>query len=237
LNQTNGYHIVTIDGPAASGKSTTARLVAKELGWLYLDTGAMYRALTVKVLKQGIPLHDAEAIGQLAETTDVQLIPVTGGTQVFVDGADVTELIRAPDVDHAVGPVCEVGRVRQIMVRLQRQIAHQDHVVAEGRDMGTVVFPEADLKFYMTASVDARAHRRLKEMAQRGIQVTLNEIREEIIKRDERDSNRSNSPLKQADDAIVIDTSTLEIAQQVAIIIHSVREKIERTKQEKESSV
>ncbi len=222
MEATKKDFIITIDGPAGSGKSTTARLVAKRLGWLYLDTGAMYRALTVKVLGEGIALEDTDRIGRMASETRIELIPDGDSMKVLMDGRDVTAEIRMPEVDRAVGPVCEVPRVREVMVSLQRKIGEEGRIVAEGRDMGTVVFPEADLKFYMVATIGERARRRHKEMAKRGVDVSMETIQVEIERRDTRDSSREHSPLKQADDAVLINTSEMDIEEQVALVIERV---------------
>jgi cytidylate kinase len=218
--------VVAIDGPAGSGKSTTARKAAKKLGWLYLDTGAMYRALTVKVLGEGISLEDKESIGRLARETKIELISSGDDIRVKMDGGDVTEDIRMPDVDKAVGPVCEIAEVREVMVSLQRQMGETGHVVAEGRDMGTVVFPHADIKFFMVATLDERSRRRHREMKQKGIDVSLEYIREEIERRDQRDSNRDHSPLKKAEDAIVINTSEMSVQDQIDFVIQQVSRKL-----------
>jgi len=215
--------IITIDGPAASGKSTTARLVAKKLGWLYLDTGAMYRAITVKVIDEGIPLEDTELIGRTAEKTELELTPSDSGTRVFIDRREITERIRTPEIDRAVGPVCEVDLVRKVLVEQQRKIGAEGRVVAEGRDMGTVVFPEARYKFYMVASIESRARRRQKDLQKQNINISLPELIKEIETRDKRDSSRNNSPLKKADDAVLIDTSNLSIEQQVDMILKRVK--------------
>lgn len=216
-------YIVVIDGPAASGKSTTARLVAKKLGWLYLDTGAMYRAMAVKTVRNGIRLDDAEAIAHLAEHTQIRLEPNLDNIRVFVDGEEVTDAIRTPEIDKAVGPVCEVPKVREILVAQQRQIGSSTRLVAEGRDMGTIVFPNADLKVFMVASIKARAIRRQKDQEKRGIHLTLEEIEADIERRDARDSQRENSPLKQAEDAVILDTSELSIEEQVDWIIQRIK--------------
>jgi CMP/dCMP kinase len=211
--------VVAIDGPAASGKSTTARMLAKRLGWLYMDTGAMYRAITFKVLREKVPLDDASAIGRLAETSTVDLIPSSNGTRVFLDREDITRLIRTPEVDRAIGPVCEVPRVREIMVGLQRSLAEGKSVVAEGRDMGTMVFPGAGHKFFMTASVEERAARRKKDLEKQGLSVSLEELKAEIERRDRRDITRRHSPLARAEDAVLVDTSDLTAEEQVQFII------------------
>ena len=215
--------VITIDGPAASGKSTTARLVAQKLGWLYLDTGAMYRALTVKTMRQGISLTDPDSIGAMAKQTEMHLIQHDeSGIRIFVDEEDVTDQIRTPEIDKAVGPVCEVPEVREAMVRLQRDIARSGHLVTEGRDMGTVVFPDAELKFYMIASIDARAKRRQIDMKKRGIRVSLDALKKDIQQRDERDSQREQSPLRPAEDAYRMNTSSMTIDDQVKQVLQQV---------------
>jgi len=219
--------IVTMDGPAASGKSTTARLVAKRLGWLYLDTGAMYRALTVKVLQKNVLLEDIEKIGKMTENTEIKLIPSDERVRVFLDGKEVTADIRHPDVDKSVGPVCEISRVRQIMVSMQRNSAEGKRVIAEGRDMGTVVFPEAEIKFYIFASLEERAKRRQIDMAKQGIEISVKSLMNEIEKRDHRDSTRQNSPLMQADDAILIDTTNMDVEEQVSFVIDRIVQQME----------
>ena len=223
---TNGKSmVVVIDGPAASGKSTTARKVAEKLGWFYLDTGAMYRAVTVKVLQERIPLDDSKAIARAAEKMRIKLLPGREGLKIDVDNEDVTLEIRTPEVDRAVGPVCEVAKVREIMVRKQQEIGASGHVIAEGRDMGTVVFPNADLKFYMIASVEERAKRRKKDLEKQGMEISFEEIKSEIQRRDERDSNRSNSPLMQAEDAVQIDTTNMKVDDQVNRIVDRIMRK------------
>lgn len=208
--------VITIDGPAASGKSTTARLVAQSLGWLYLDTGAMYRALAVKAVRQGISLDDRSAIASMAKKAKMQLIQDDKtGMRIVVDGTDVTDQIRTPEIDRAVGPVCEVPEVRDEMIRYQRDMARYGHLVTEGRDMGTVVFPDADLKFYMAASIETRARRRQSDMKKQGIRVSLQELQEEIARRDARDSRREQSPLRPAEDARQINTSYMTVQDQV----------------------
>jgi cytidylate kinase len=216
--------VVTIDGPAASGKSTTARLVAKTLGWLYLDTGAMYRALTVKVLRQGMALTDTEEIGRMAEQTTIELAPADEGARVILDGEDVTSEIRRPEVDGAIGPVCEIPKVRQIMVSLQRALGKNGGIIAEGRDMGTVVFPDAELKFYVVASIGERVKRREQDMAKQGITYSRQQLMEEIEKRDHRDQTRRISPLTMADDAILLDTTEMDVAAQVAFVIDRIKQ-------------
>jgi cytidylate kinase len=218
----NKYFVITIDGPAASGKSTTSLLVAKKLGWIYLDTGAMYRALTVKVLQYHIPLDQKREIGRLTENTIIELDHSQGITRVLLDGRDVASEIRRPEVDLAVGPVSEIPKVRSIMVSLQRKVSERGNVVAEGRDMGTVVFPDADLKFFMDASINERVKRRKNDMSQQGINISVDELKKDIERRDKRDREREHSPLMPANGAIQIDTTNMSVQQQVDFIIYKV---------------
>ncbi len=211
--------IITIDGPAGSGKSTTARCVAKQLGYLYLDSGALYRALTLAALRQQVDFSDSEALVQIARNSNIRLIPASEGVRVFLNDKDVTTEIRLPEVSRAIGPVAANPKVREILLGYQRQLAAEGGIVAEGRDMGTVVFPEASLKYFMSASIDERAKRRQKDLAVMGIQTDLETIKLELRKRDEDDSHRQASPLRRPDDAIDIDTTQLSILQQVDMIV------------------
>lgn len=220
----NQHFILTIDGPAASGKSTTARNVADKMNWLYLDTGAMYRAMAVKMLKEKIDLNDTSSIARMANKTQISLKQTKKGLQIFLDQENVSGKIRTPEIDQAVGPVCEVPQVRKVLVALQREIGRKGSIVAEGRDMGTVVFPHADLKIFLIASLQTRAKRRLKDMKKIGIKITQEELIQNIQNRDKRDSTRIQSPLKKAKDSIELDTSNLSIDQQVNFIIDKIKE-------------
>jgi cytidylate kinase len=215
--------VIAIDGPAASGKSTTARLIAERLGYLFVDTGAMYRAMTFKVLEQQLPLDDVEAIARLAERTEIQLRHQNNQLRVFLDGRDVTSEIRSPRVTRAVSAVSSIKQVREMMVREQRRMGEKGRIVLEGRDIGTEVFPDANLKVYMTAEVFERARRRQKDLQQQGIGVPVDELAREIADRDRKDSEREVSPLRQAPDAIVLDTSNMTIDEQVETIVRKVR--------------
>lgn len=220
----NNKFILTIDGPAASGKSTTARKIANKLNWLYLDTGAMYRAMAVKVLKKGIALDNAAAIGKIADETEISIQQTKNGIKIFLDREDITNKIRTPEIDRAVGPVCEVPQVREVLVVQQRKIGSKGNIVAEGRDMGTVVFPHADLKIFLIASLQSRAERRFKDMKKMGLDITKEKLIQEIKKRDQRDSKRTHSPLKKAEDCLVLDTTHLSINQQVDFILNKIKE-------------
>jgi len=220
----NNNFILTIDGPAASGKSTTARIIANKLHWLYLDTGAMYRAMAVKILRNNIALDDSVSIGKTADETEISIKQTKNGMKVFLDQEDITNKIRTPEIDRAVGPVCEVPQVRKVLVSLQRKIGSKGNIVAEGRDMGTVVFPKADLKIFLIASLPSRAERRRKDMKKMGLEISKKALRQEIQKRDKRDASRAHSPLKKAEDSIVLDTTHLSITQQVEFILNKINE-------------
>lgn len=211
--------IIAIDGPAGSGKSTTARLVAQRLGYTYIDTGAMYRALTLKVIQSGIDPNDENEIAKLAENTRIELFYRNGDLKVLLDGEDVTEKIRSPQVTSLVSLVSAHPKVRETMVKKQRELGKNGGVVMDGRDIGTVVFPEADLKIFMKADVKERARRRQKEMESQGFYVELDELIKEIEERDKFDSTREVAPLKKAKDAIEIDTTNLTIEEQVEIVL------------------
>ncbi|MCI0695355.1 (d)CMP kinase [candidate division KSB1 bacterium] len=218
--------IIAIDGPAGSGKSTTARLLAKRLGYTYLDTGAFYRALTLKVLESGVSPDDGANVLQLAESIQIELQPRADKNRVLLDGRDVTQAIREPRVTNAISPISENSRVRAIMVDKQRAIGRNGGVVMEGRDIGTVVFPEADLKIFMQASLDERARRRQDELATMGIARDIETLRQEIARRDQKDSNRKIAPLMQAADAVLLDTTSMTIEQQVEFILEALEKKL-----------
>ncbi|MCX8106088.1 MAG: (d)CMP kinase [Ignavibacterium album] len=210
--------IIAIDGPAGSGKSTTAKLLAKKLGYLYIDTGAMYRAVTLYAIKNNI-LNDEKKIIELASQLDIELKLEEGVTKVFVNGKDVSEEIRSLEVNQNVSPVSKIEGVRKILVEKQKQIGKNGGVVMEGRDITTVVFPNADVKVYLTASIDERTRRRSLEFAQKGQKVDIEKVKENILERDRIDSSRDVSPLTKSPDAIEIDTSNLTIEQQVDLIL------------------
>ena len=218
---------IAIDGPAASGKSTTARLVAEKLSYIYIDTGAMYRAVTLKVLNQNIPVTDQEAVARIAKDIDIQFEKNNQKTIIYMDGEDVSDAIRTPEVDRQISPVAANPKVRKILVKKQQEMGREGGVVLDGRDIGTVVFPNAELKIFMVASVEERAKRRLKDLENQGIQADLEKIKEEIRYRDLQDMKRSYGPLKKADDAIEIDTTDLTIEQQVEKILELTKKYIE----------
>ncbi|CUT01083.1 cytidylate kinase [Candidatus Kryptobacter tengchongensis] len=218
--------IIAIDGPAGSGKSTTARLVAQKLGYIYIDTGAMYRALTLKVIELGINPNDESLITKIAENTKIELLYENGNLKVILDGKDVSEKIRSPEVTSLVSIVSAHPKLRDIMVKKQRELGRNGGVVMDGRDIGTVVFPDADLKIFMTADVRERAKRRQKELKAQGFDVEIEKLIKEIEERDKFDSTREIGPLKKADDAIEIDTTNLTIDEQVEIVLKKAYELI-----------
>jgi cytidylate kinase len=210
---------IAIDGPAASGKSTTAKLVAQKLGYLHIDTGAMYRALTLKALEKEIDLVDEEKVVLLAQTSTIRLEGGDPTTKVFLDDTDITDKIRTPQVNRSVSTVSSYQGVRNVMVREQQRIAVNGGVVLEGRDIGTVVLPLAELKIFMVASVQERVKRRKKDLSLSGIEADEKELIKEIEARDRKDSTRDISPLRKAENAIELDTSELSIEEQVEFII------------------
>lgn len=222
--------VIAIDGPAASGKSTTARLVAERLGYLHIETGAMYRAITLRVLESGVSPQDSEAVREVAETTNVRLQRGNGANKVMIGDRDVTGAIRSPEVTKNVSLVSSYKPVRQILVRAQRKLAAEGGVVLEGRDIGTVVLPNADLKVFMVANVGERARRRKKDLEGSGIPADEEAVVREIVDRDQKDSTRNFSPLRKAEDAIELDTSHVTIEEQVDFIVAKAREILEKEK-------
>ncbi len=210
---------IAIDGPAASGKSTTAKLVAEKLGYLHIDTGAMYRAITWKVLQKKIELEDEKNIVALAQNSTVRLLAAKDGIKVFLDEEDITKAIRMPNVSHSVSTVSSYDGVRKVMVHEQQQMAETGGVVLDGRDIGTVVLPEADLKIFMIANVAERARRRKYDLEKNGVDANEIDLIQEIELRDNKDSTRAASPLKKAQDAVELDTSDLSIDEQVEFIV------------------
>ncbi len=210
---------IAIDGPAGVGKTTTARALAEALGLLYVDTGAMYRALAVRALAQGISVDDAEASAGLAQGMGIAFTPdAAGGLRVVADGEDLTEAIRSPEASDAASRISVHREVRRQMVLWQRDLAASRGVVMEGRDIGTVVLPDADAKIFLTASAEERARRRLRERLAKGEQAAFEAVLREIRERDARDEGREASPLRPAPDAVVIDCTALDAPSQVAAV-------------------
>jgi cytidylate kinase len=218
--------VVTIDGPAAAGKSTTAREVARRLGWLYLDSGALFRALAVHVLRRGISPEDTQAVRRLVDETELDIFAAAEGTRVLVDGEDVTAEIRTPAVSDAASLLAEQPAVRQRMAVIQRRVAESRSVVAEGRDTGTVVFADAAVKIYLDASLAERAERRCRELAARGVAADLAEVEADVARRDRRDRERRLAPLTTAADSVIVDTTSLSPDEQVERVLGVIRARL-----------
>ena len=222
----SGKYNIAIDGPAGSGKSTVAKRIAHDCNILYLDTGAMYRACALKVLEKGIDLEDEAAIVDLMRDVKLDVVYEDGVQKTLLDGKDVSAEIRRNEVSMASSTVSKHASVRMHLVEKQREIAGRMSCVLDGRDIGTFVLPDADFKFYLTATPDVRARRRYNELRAKGAEVDFEKLKEEIIRRDEQDMNRAFAPLKQAEDAVLIDTSEMTIDEVVETIKHSMQEKI-----------
>jgi cytidylate kinase len=208
--------IVAIDGPAGAGKSTISRMIADRFGWTYLDTGAMYRVITLMALEQGVAANATDELGQLARDTEIGFQPGPAGVpRVYAGCREVTEDIRTQDVTHNVSEVSAHASVRDAMLSRQRHCADSGDVVVDGRDIGTVVFPEAEVKIFLTASVGERARRRRLELEGKGVEVSQELMEEEIAARDDFDSSREVAPLRAADDAVMLDTTQMTIEQVV----------------------
>ena len=209
---------IAIDGPAGAGKSTIAKRLAKELGFLYIDTGAMYRAMALSFLRKGVSAGDEAAVSLAADTVDISICYADGEQQVFLDGENVNGEIRREEVGNMASAVSIYPAVRKKLVSLQQKLAAEADVVMDGRDIGTCVLPDAKVKVYLTASVATRAKRRYEELKEKGMESDLQAIEKDIQERDERDMNRKESPLKQADDAFFLDSSDKTVEEVVAVI-------------------
>lgn len=206
---------IAIDGPAGAGKSTIAKLLSKKLGIIYLDTGAMYRTVALKAVKSGIDTKDADALSEMVKDINIEIKFDQDGQRIFLDNEDVTDQIRTKEISIASSDVAVVPAVRLKMVELQRRIASQNSVVMDGRDIGTYVLPNADFKFFLTASLEERANRRFSEMREKNPDITFEEVYKDIEYRDKNDSSRQFAPLKKAEDAIEIDTTKMTIDEVV----------------------
>ena len=216
--------IVAIDGPSGAGKSTVGKMLAKELGYLYIDTGAMYRAIGLKAVRLGVELKEGHDLRELCMRTDVRLVYDAGGLRVYLDNEDVSEAIRTPEMGMVASAVSAQPCVRERLLQLQRQLGEGGGVVLEGRDIGTVVFPDAQVKFYLDAKVEERAKRRWLEFQSKGMEADLQKTIEDVAKRDYDDSHREIAPLKKAHDAVIVDSSGLGIEEVVALMKKKVLE-------------
>ncbi len=210
---------IAIDGPAGAGKSTIAKLVAKEKGFIYVDTGAMYRAIALYLIRNNVALDDSESMVKFASQAEVSIKYVDGQQQVILNGENVNGLIRTEEVSKMASVSSAVPEIRTMLLELQRKLARENDVVMDGRDIGTNILPNAQYKIFLTASAEERANRRYKELVERGEKCDYEKIKADIIERDERDSNRATAPLKQAEDAILVDSSNMTIDEVAKTII------------------
>ena len=223
--------VVAIDGPSGAGKSTVARAVAERLGYLYVDSGAMYRAVGLAALEQGLDPHDAEKVAACARPLEISLEKAPAGApeagaRVRVDGRDVTEAIRQPRVAQAASVVATIPAVRELLVAQQQHIGAGGGIVMEGRDIGSVVFPRAELKVFVTASVEERARRRYAQQREQGIESSLERTRQEVVERDQRDATRQVSPLVQAPDAVYLESTAMTTEEVVDVIVRLAEKKV-----------
>ncbi len=218
-------NVIAIDGPAGSGKSTVAQLVANLTGFAYLDTGAMYRAVTLRAMRLGVDLTDADALARVAREAQIELRWTGDGTRVALDGDDVTEQIRTPEVTARIFRIDQVPAVREELVARQQSFGADGRVVAEGRDIGTVVFPRARCKVYMDASLDERARRRYKELVAKGVETELDEVRRAIADRDKKTMSRAVAPLRPAEGAVRLDTTDLTPQQAAEAVVKLARDR------------
>jgi cytidylate kinase len=215
--------IVTVDGPAGAGKSTVARALADRLGFTYLDTGAMYRAVTWRAMHCQADLENREELARVAREADIRLEPGEDGMRVLCDGRDVTGEIRTPEVTDNIWRMADEPAVRRVLIDMQRQYGREHDIVTEGRDQGTDVFPDADVKFYLDASVEERARRRAEDLADMGRNMPLREVRRQVMERDQKDRSRPMGALRRTDDMIVVDSTDMGVAQIVQAMAAQIR--------------
>lgn len=223
----NGHYAIAIDGPSGAGKSTLARRAAKEFGFLYVDTGAIYRTVGLAAHRRGVDCHDEAAVSALLpELTITMGYNDAGEQRMYLNGEDVSAAIRAPEISICASDVSSLGAVRAFLLEMQRRTARENSVIMDGRDIGTVVLPEAELKIYLTASAEARAERRLKELEAKGVQTSFEEVLRDIEYRDFQDSHREVAPLRRAEDAVLLDTSEIGLEESVELLCGTIREKL-----------
>jgi cytidylate kinase len=217
--------IIAIDGPSGAGKSTVARTLARHLHYIYIDTGAMYRAVALRAKERGVTTANEEALARLSASLRITFAADPGENRVLCDEEDVTEAIRSPEISLLASEISRRGGVRRALVDMQREMGGPGGVVLEGRDIGTVVFPDAEIKFYLDASPEERARRRFEELRKKGLPVRFEETLEEVIRRDHNDMSRTISPLRRAEDAILIDSTDLSVEQVVEMMVREVRKR------------
>ena len=221
------YFNLAIDGPSGAGKSTIAKLVAKELNFIYIDTGAMYRAVALFFLKKNINVDNEEEINKYIDDINVEFRIIDNNIRLFLNDEDITDNIRTPEVSDGASRVSVHAKVRERMVKMQQEMAQKNNVVMDGRDIGTVVLPNADLKIYLTASVKERAQRRFRELQESGMDVQLEQIEKDIEERDYRDTHRDISPLREAEDAVHLNSDGMKIEEEVSYILELIKSKKE----------
>lgn len=217
---------IAIDGPAGAGKSTISKAAAKALGFTYIDTGAMYRAAALFIMRAGVSAANAPAVIALLERINIDIAYADGEQRIFLNGEDVSGAIRTPAVSAAASDVSAIPEVRLKLVRLQRALAGKRNVIMDGRDIGTFVLPDADIKIFLTADPDDRAKRRYNELLEKGERVDLSAVKEDMKRRDENDSSRAFAPLRPADDAIMLDTTGNELDESIEYVIKTIRERM-----------
>lgn len=222
-----GRLIIAIDGPSGAGKSTITRRLADRLGYLYIDTGAMYRAVALAVERAGCDADDEACLAALCAGTSIAFARTDGCCRVLLNGEDVSEEIRTPEISLLTSRISAKKTVRAMLLKNQRQLGADGGVILEGRDIGTVVFPDADVKFYLSASAEERGRRRYLELKAKGVDVSLETTIAEVIQRDEQDSSREHAPLRQADDAVVIDSTAISIDEVVALMEEKISERLD----------
>ena len=223
----NGHYTIAIDGPSGAGKSTLARRAAAEFGFLYVDTGAIYRTVGLAAHRDGIDCHDESAVSAILPQLDIRMGYNEAGEQrMYLNGEDVSEAIRAPEISICASDVSSLPAVRAFLLEMQRKTARENNVLMDGRDIGTVVLPDAVLKIYLTASAKARAERRLKELLAKGVETSFEDVLRDIEYRDYQDTHRDTAPLRQAEDAVLLDTSDIGLEESCELLYRTIREKL-----------
>ena len=223
----NGHYAIAIDGPSGAGKSTIARAAAKHFGFIYVDTGTIYRTVGLAAYRGGVDRRDESAVEALLPQLEIAMRYTDAGEQhMYLNGEDVTALIREPEISICASDVAALPSVRAFLMELQRRMARENSVIMDGRDIGTVVLPDAEVKIFLTASAEARARRRLLELEQKGMKRSFDEVLRDIKYRDEQDSHRAAAPLKKAEEAIVVDTSKLSFAESLELVVKTIQQKL-----------
>lgn len=231
----NKYYAIAIDGPSGAGKSSLARKLAERFSFIYVDTGAIYRTLALASIRTGADRKNENEVMALLPALDISMAYNAAGEQrMYLNGEDVSDLIRTPEVSAGASDVSSHGKVREYLLEMQRKIARGNNVIIDGRDIGTVVLPQAELKIFLTASSEARAERRMKELAQKGMNIPFEEVLRDIERRDRQDSERAAAPLKKAEDAVLVDTSETDFAQSLELLSKVVQERLHLDRKENE---